>query len=64
MDYKSHFKSSLNCSLGLIVIPKTDYTIIARLEVCRPTLKKVANACSHQANVLKFCDNIISTHRT
>ena len=37
---------------------------IARLEVCRPTLKEVANACSHQANVLKFCDNIISAHRT
>jgi hypothetical protein len=24
---------------------------IARLKVCRPTLKEAANACSHQANV-------------
>ena len=36
---------------------------IARLKVCRPTLKEAVNACSHQANVLKICNNIISAHR-
>ena len=37
---------------------------IVRLKVRCPTLKEVANECSQQANVLKFCNNIISAHRT